>query len=205
MIFMDLKETYNQIAEDWCADHDQDDWWKEGTDIFISLLKPGALVLDVGCGGGLKSKYLAERGLSVVGIDFSEKMIAIAKREVSSATFLVCDLGEVSTLPYQFDGIFAEAVLVHVPRKEIIEKLKTMTKKLKNGGYLRVSVKEKRTGQMNEEIRVENDYGYPYERFFSYFTLDEITADIRKTGLTKTYATIKPVGKANWIQIIGKK
>lgn len=72
---MNLKETYNKIADDWFKDHKVDDWWVEGTDQFISLLKPGASVLDVGCGAGLKSKYLSEKGLQVVGIDFSDKFI----------------------------------------------------------------------------------------------------------------------------------
>jgi 2-polyprenyl-3-methyl-5-hydroxy-6-metoxy-1,4-benzoquinol methylase len=38
-------------------------------------------VLDVGCGTGRISKYLAKRGATVVGIDFSEKAIAIARKQ----------------------------------------------------------------------------------------------------------------------------
>jgi hypothetical protein len=30
---MDLKSTYNKIAEDWHKNHQQDDWWVEGIDI----------------------------------------------------------------------------------------------------------------------------------------------------------------------------
>ncbi len=39
----------------------------------------GARILDIGCGTGRISRYLAERGASVVGIDFSAKVIAIAR------------------------------------------------------------------------------------------------------------------------------
>jgi 2-polyprenyl-3-methyl-5-hydroxy-6-metoxy-1,4-benzoquinol methylase len=53
----DLKNTYNKIASDWVRDHSSDDWWVEGTDIFLSLLSPGATILDVGCGGGHKTQY----------------------------------------------------------------------------------------------------------------------------------------------------
>ncbi len=81
MMAMDLKDTYNKIAEDWHKDHTQDDWWVDGTLKFISLVGVGKEVLDVGCGAGTKSKFLKENGLSVTGIDFSEKMIEIAKRE----------------------------------------------------------------------------------------------------------------------------
>ena len=89
---MNLKETYDKIAEDWHSDHKKDDWWIEGTDKFISYLSKGDLVLDVGCAGGIKSKYLMQKGLNVVGIDFSEKMIEIAKREFPNGEFLVKDL-----------------------------------------------------------------------------------------------------------------
>ena len=41
---MDLKSTYNKIAENWDKDHKKDTWWISGTDKFISLLKPGSLV-----------------------------------------------------------------------------------------------------------------------------------------------------------------
>src|SRR3989338_6066638 len=141
---MNLRETYNRIAEEWHKDHQQEDWWVEGTDKFISLLKPGDSVLDVGCGGGTKYAYLVKKGLRVVGIDFSEKMIEIAKREVPEGTFLVLDLGDVDKLDYLFDGIFMQAALLHVPKKEVIGKLEKLTKKLKVGGYLYVGVKERK-------------------------------------------------------------
>jgi len=39
---------------------------------------------------------------------------------------------------------------------------------------LYIAVREKRPGRVEEEIKNESDYRYPYQRFFSYFTLDEI-------------------------------
>ncbi|OHA69226.1 MAG: hypothetical protein A3B24_00315 [Candidatus Wildermuthbacteria bacterium RIFCSPLOWO2_01_FULL_48_16] len=202
---MNLRETYNRIAEEWHKDHQQEDWWVEGTDKFISFLKPGDSVLDVGCGGGTKYAYLVKKGLRVVGIDFSEKMIEIAKREVPEGTFLVLDLGDVDKLDYLFDGIFMQAALLHVPKKEVIGKLEKLTKKLKVGGYLYVGVKERKPEGVEEEIKTEDDYGYPYERFFSYFTTDEVESYLRKAGLEVVSSEIKPSGNTNWIQVIGRK
>src|SRR5258706_10762297 len=109
---MNLKDTYNKIAESWHKDHQTDDWWIEGTDKFISLLKQGDSVLDVGCGGGTKTKYLIGKGLKVLGIDFSENLIEIAKREVPQGTFLVMDINNVDMMQENFNGIFMQAVLL---------------------------------------------------------------------------------------------
>ncbi len=202
---MTLKETYNRIAEEWHRDHQSDDWWVEGTDRFVALFPSGARVLDAGCGGGTKSKYLAEKGLRVVGMDFSEKLVEIAKREVPEASFLVCDLGEVDELQDQFDGIFMQAVLLHIPKKDAATIIKKVVTRLNDGGYLYIAVKEIRSGQAEEETKTENSYGYPYERFFSYFTQDEVVDYVREADLEIVHTEVKLTGNTNWIQVIGRK
>src|SRR5687767_10527397 len=168
---MDIKETYNKIAEEWHKDHQTDDWWRNGTDKFISFLKTEDLVLDVGCGGGTKSKYLIGKGLKVVGIDIAEKMIEIAKREVPQGEFMAMNLTDADKLEYLFDGIFMQAVLLHMPKKDALPILEKMVSKLKKDGYLYIAVKEKMPNGIEEEVKVDNDYGYDYERFFSYYTI----------------------------------
>ena len=206
---MNLKETYNKIAEDWHKQHKDDDWWVEGTDKFISFLKPNDLVFDVGCGGGTKSKYLINKGLKVFGIDFSEKMIEIAKREAPEAKFLAMDVKDLVNLDREFDGILAQAILLHIPKKEIPAVLKTLISKLKPDGYLYVAVKETKPGQNEEEVKTEDDLGYKYQRFFSYFIPDEIKKYLIDSGLKIVYENIlsgqRSATKTRWIQIIGQK
>lgn len=204
-----LKDTYNKIAKDWHKDHLQDDWWYEGTDKFISYFKKGDSILDVGCAGGTKSKYLIDKGLNVTGIDFSEKFINIANNEVPKGKFFVMDVNNINELNETFNGIFIQAVLLHIPKQEVEGLLKKITQKLNNGGYLYVAVKEKKEGGVDEEIKKENDYKYEYERFFSYFTLDEIKNYFKNTGLKLVFENEEPPSRAtrktNWIQVIGKK
>ena len=202
---MDLKATYNRIAGDWSKDHRGDTWWVEGTDTFVSFLKSGASVLDVGCGDGVKSKYLLDKGLKVVGIDFSEKMVEIARREVPGATFQVADIKNLSGLKEDFDGILAQAVLLHIPKSEAGAVVKELRDRLVNGGYLYIAVKQKREGGREEEVLKEDDYGYEYERFFSYFTLPEIQKYVADAGLKMCYENVALSGHTTWIQAICRK
>jgi 2-polyprenyl-3-methyl-5-hydroxy-6-metoxy-1,4-benzoquinol methylase len=202
---MNLKSTYDRIAEDWHRDHLKDDWWIEGTDAFASFLKPGATILDVGCGAGLKSHYLMQKGFKVTGIDFSEKMIELAKREVPAGTFYVMDMNDMNHLPGTFDAVFAQAVLLHVPKEKIRGVVRSLAEKINDGGYLYVAVKRQRENEPDESILVENDYGYAYERFFSYFTMVEMESYLKNLGLEICYENNDANGKKTWIQIIGKK
>jgi 2-polyprenyl-3-methyl-5-hydroxy-6-metoxy-1,4-benzoquinol methylase len=202
---MSLKSTYNRIAEEWHRDHHDDDWWVKGTDTFASLLKPGATILDVGCGAGVKSKYLIEKGFRITGIDFSEKMIEIAKQNVPDGTFSVKDIYALTELSSTFDGVFAQAVLLHIPKKNILAVMKSLADKVNLDGYVYVAVKEKRQEEKEEEIITENDYGYNYERFFSYFTLEEMKFYFQTAGLEIVYENATLNGKRTWIQVVGRK
>lgn len=202
---MNLKKTYNKIAKDWHLNHKNNDWWTEEADKFVSLLNLGDSVLDVGCGAGIHSKYLIQKGLRVTGIDFSEKMIEIAKREVPEAEFQVLDLADVNELDGFFEGIYMPAVLLHVPKAEVQKKIENIAEKLKASGYFYIAVKEKQPGVKEEETKNEDDYGYPYQRFFSYFTIDEIRNYFTKAGLIVVYENVLPVGKTNWVQVVAQK
>jgi len=199
---MDLKSTYNRIADDWFKDHKQDTWWHEGTARFTSLLPKGASILDIGCGAGVKSRYLSDKGFKVTGMDFSEKMIEIAKREVPNVDFVVGDIYELDSYQNKFDAVFAQAVLLHIPKERVVEVLEKFKNKLKPNGVLYLAVKEVKVDGTDNEIIKENDYGYEYERFFSYFTLIETKEYINRLGLKLVWEKVANSGKRNWIQVI---
>ncbi|MDK2884294.1 class I SAM-dependent methyltransferase [Pseudothermotoga sp.] len=48
----------------------------------------GSFILDVGCGTGRHSIELAKRGYSVKGIDISERMLSIARKNVKKKVSL---------------------------------------------------------------------------------------------------------------------
>lgn len=201
----DLKSTYNRIAQPWHDGHKTDDWWKDGTDYFCSKLQKGSRVLDVGCGAGIKSKYLTDKGFKVTGIDFAEKLIDIAWREVPGVDFRVLDMRNVAALNEKFDGIFAQASLLHISHKEIEEVLERLCFVLKNGGLFYIAVKGKRAGGVDEHVLTEDDVGFEYQRFFAYYTAKELTEPLKRFGVEEVYHVVNRVDKTDWIQLIGRK
>ena len=83
--------------------------------------------------------------------------------------------------------------------------LKKLSMKLQSRGYMYIAVKEKRTEGPDEEIKQELDYGYSYERFFSYYTPHEIKEYLRQIRVPIVFETVTQSGKTNWIQVIGQK
>ncbi len=205
MMAMDLKYTYNKIAEDWHNDHVHDTWWISGTERFASFVGGKKEVLDIGCGGGVKSKFFKEKGFVVTGIDFSEKMIEIARREYPEIQFSVLDMRDVEKLEGMYDGIFIQAALLHIPHQEAADVVRKISTKLRTGGYLYIAVKERYPGRVAEEIKVEDDYGYSYERFFSYYSVGDLEGYFKDSGFEIVYEETTGEEKKKWIQMIGKK
>lgn len=82
-------------------------------------VRPGASVLDVGCGVGRWSRLLASRGARVTGIDISPTMITEARRRAgtqgvgSHCRFLVQDLAALDA-GEKFDLVLSVTVLQHI-------------------------------------------------------------------------------------------
>ncbi len=80
----------------------------------------GKNVLDVGCGGGILSESMAEKGAKVTGIDLGEKALKVAElHSLESGIEVNYQLISVETLaeqePESFDVITCLEMLEHVP------------------------------------------------------------------------------------------
>ena len=80
----------------------------------------GKTVLDVGCGGGILSESMAERGAKVTGIDLGEKALNVAQlHSLESGVAVGYQLISVEKLaeqqPASFDVVTCLEMLEHVP------------------------------------------------------------------------------------------
>jgi SAM-dependent methyltransferase len=101
-----------------------DSVWSTSTRQFIPPLLEAAAVaekmsiLDVGCGPGYVSAAAAERGTIPTGLDFSQEMLAIAKKMFPRIEFRE---GDAQNLPFadaSFDRVLANFALLHVANPE---------------------------------------------------------------------------------------
>ncbi len=134
-----VKKSYNKIAASYYSHRDLNKFNGE-LDKFIDLLPKNGHVLDVGCGAGIPTgKYLVSRGLKVTGIDISDTMLEMARKNVPEGNFINKDMNKLDFNENSFDGIISVYALFHVPKKNHPNIFKQFFKILKPGGILLIN------------------------------------------------------------------
>lgn len=104
---------------------------------FVALLPENPRVLDLGCGGGYESMRLTKVGAQVVGVDYSEECIRIAKERCPEAKFELMDFRQLDRKKLgRFDGVFACASLIHVSHEELPGVFEQLWGILKREGFI---------------------------------------------------------------------
>jgi ubiquinone/menaquinone biosynthesis C-methylase UbiE len=111
--------------------HEYDDWWlgrglyagrerpgwDEEVDVLAKLIAslPPARTLDIACGTGFLTRHL--RG-DVVGLDQSERMLALAREQVPAAEFVHGDALELPFGDSSFDRVFTSYFYCHLEKDD---------------------------------------------------------------------------------------
>jgi len=137
--FLRLGQTFvfrKPFGPEW----DSHNWvkWATIAEILHRLRVPaGSTVLDVGCGPGWTSLFLAEAGFVPTGIDiaptFVEQARSWARRWNSAASFEVCDMDSFS-FPQQFDAAIVFDALHHSTRQRDV--VSSIARSVRTGGWV---------------------------------------------------------------------
>lgn len=115
------------------ADH------REWLEPLLRRLRPGAQVLDLGCGCGFPDARLLSERFRVTGIDISDVQIARARRLLPSVRFVRADMTEVAFPPESFGGVVCIYALIHVPLREQRDLIGRVYRWLTPGGLFLVT------------------------------------------------------------------
>lgn len=126
---------------------------------------PKGKILEIGSGVGKDAEALTELGYDYIGIDPSVGLLKIAQERNPNGQFIQKSVEELEPSFGQFDGFWAAAVLLHIPKEEMLDSLLCISSVLKDGGIGVITLKE----GIGEEV----DKGT--NRFYSYFTQPEFS------------------------------
>ena len=192
-----LKKTvsdYDSIAAKYSKVREKD--WKEFDFFFDRYVGSGNKVLDLGCGNGRFHNSFIKKDVQYIGIDPSEKLIDIARKNHPSGNFQVASGDSLPFSDGYFDSAWSIAVLHHIPSEALrLEFLKEAGRVVKKGGYLILTVwdlkekAQKAKGFLSLFKRRKLDRGDVFlpwygskDTYFHCFNLEELVQLVKGSG-----------------------
>ncbi len=140
-----------------------------------NLLKPGSVILDLGCGAGKPiDRFFIDNGHNVIGIDISKKQIELAKNNVPKARYTVKDISNLKREEYQVDAVVSFYVILHIPRETHEELFSKINSFLLAGGLILLTMGS------SEWEGIEDFYGT--KMYFSHYGPEKNKEIIRRAG-----------------------
>ena len=188
-------ESYDLNAESWAAAHDQPEIFRTELNYLRKLLPQGKL-LEIGCGGGRDAQKLIRKGYDYLGTDISKGLLEVAKKNNPGATFINKSVYDLDFPKDSFDGFWAAACLLHIPKSKIEVALQQIRRVVRNGGIGMISLKEGKGEKFLKEDRKEGKF----ERYWSFYSREEFTKVLEDNGYQILHFRRNPVSeKTIWL------
>ena len=158
---------------------------------------PPLELLDFGCGPGRDLKTFTDLGHRATGVEGAARLAAMARShsgcEVLAQNFLALDLPDA-----RFDGVFANAVLFHVPSQALPRVLAQLHATLKPGGVLFTS-----------NPRGDGQEGWKGERYGAYHDWPAWRRYLLAAGFVELSHYYRPAGlpieRQPWLASVWRK
>ncbi len=154
-------------------------------------------LLDFGCGPGRDLATFKALGHHVTGLDGSPPLAALARAN-SGCDVLEQNFLELNLPANRFDGIFANAVLFHVPTSELPRVLQELHATLKPGGVL-----------FSSNPRGNGEEGWNEERYGAYHDWDAWREFMTAAGFVALTHYLRPTGlppeQQRWLASVWRK
>ena len=185
------RKSYNLVAANYAQEHGESLAWKPELEKFIGYLPLPEVVIDLGCGHGDETVYLAEHvpTAKVIGVDFAEQMIHLAIAKKSSAEFVTADIARYKP-ELKVQGIWARASLHHLNDRQLQMLFKTI------GSYGDASLVIAMINKVGEgeEIEEKQKYGTRLVRYFNYFSPHKVETIAKDYGYSILEQYVKEEG-----------
>jgi cyclopropane fatty-acyl-phospholipid synthase-like methyltransferase len=193
-----IQQGYNVAAEHYNQTRSQ-----FSNDIYLeklhSLLAPRSRLLDIGCGAGKPiDSFFIERGHKVHGVDLSEKMLELARKNVPKATYELKDMTELKFEDYQVDAVVSFYAIFHIPREKHFELMKKFYSFLPKGGLLLITMGS------DDWVGSENDF-HGAKMYWSQYDSKKNSELVSQAGFTIVIDEIDHSGNENHQVLLARK
>lgn len=182
-------ENYNEFANAWAKARNVKNFWVQEMQLFHKLL-PCGTILEIGSGHGRDAAELLDLGYEYVGTDISEGLLKIVKGRFPNQQFYRQSVYDLS-FPKgpKFDGFWAAAVLLHIPKSRIAEALQAIRSVVKPGAIGFISLKDGQGEGLQRDIVGEATM----YRLFSYWSKEGFEQTLKDNNYDLVDYIFRPV------------
>ena len=167
---------------------------------WLQCFPAGARLLDFGCGGSKDAGDLDRRGYRVVGLDRTSALLLMGRRRYPLLPLIRADLRDLPFQTMSFDGIWAAASLMHLPKPEARRILADICKLVRPGGLFAATL------TYGVKSRLVTD-GWVPGRYFARWKKDELARAVRGAGwkIISLRVVTNQERKGRWINLIARR
>lgn len=167
---------------------------------WLKYLPADARLLDLGCGGGQDTGDLCQRGYRVVGLDRTSALLSAGRRRYPSLPLTRADFRQLPFQAMSFDGLWAAASLMHLPKPDARRILTDLCRLVRPGGLFAATVTH------GVKSRLVTD-GWVPERYFARWRKEELARAVRRAGweILELKVVTNRERKGRWLNLLAQK